>query len=237
MDIDDHNIGTQHESTLHRDLKAFVAAPGDRFEVRLDGFVVDIVRGDTCIEIQTSGFAAMGRKLDRLLGDYHVHIVHPIAVNTWVQRGDQALRRSPVHGSVHDVFAELVSVPTMLDHPNLTIEVLLVELDVLKVPDPRLRRRRGGWRTVDRRLRGVVGRHGLRTPADLLALLPDRLPDPWTTRDLADAGALDRRVAQQMAYVLRANELVVEIARDRAGAHYRTSGGAGARSNSSATAS
>ena len=215
-----HNIGTQSEGSLHAALKLHMSQPGDRFEVPLGGFVVDIVRGDTLIEIQTGGFAAMGRKLDHLLADHHVHIVHPIAVDSWIERREHPTRKSPKHGCLHDVFAELVSVPTMLDHPNCTIEVLLVQVDVIKVADPTMRRRRGGWRTVDRRLRAIVDRHGLRTPADLVALLPDGLPAEWTTKDVADLGALPRRTAQQMAYVLKANELVREVGRDRAGVRY-----------------
>ncbi len=217
-----HNIGTQSEGSLHAALKLHVSQAGDRFEVPLHGFVVDVLRGDTCIEIQTSGFAAMGNKLDRLLADYHVHVVHPIAVDSWIERRDRPTRKSPKHGCLHDVFGELVSVPTMLDHPNLTIEVLLVQVDVLKVEDPALRRRRGGWRTVDRRLRSILASHGLRTTADLAAMLPADLPSEWTTRDVATLGAIPRRRAQQMAYVLKANGLVHEIGRDRAGARYVT---------------
>ena len=219
-----HNIGTQSEGSLHAALKLHVSQPGDRFEVPLEGFVVDLVRGDTLIEIQTGGFAAMGRKLDHLLGDYHVHIVHPIAVGSWIERRELPTRKSPKRGCLHDVFAELVSVPTILDHPNLTIEVFLVEVDVVKVADPTMRRRRGGWRTVDRRLRRVVSQHGLRTTTDLLSLLPDGLPSPWTTKDVAVLSGLPRRTAQQMAYVLKANRLADEVARDRAGAQYVTAG-------------
>ncbi|MDZ7674605.1 MAG: hypothetical protein U5K30_06005 [Acidimicrobiales bacterium] len=223
-----HNIGTQTESSLHSALKLRVSQPGDRFEVLMGGFVVDVVRGDTLIEIQTGGFAAMGRKLDHLLGDHHVHIVHPIAVDSWIERFDKPRRKSPKHGCLHDIFGELVSVPTLLDHPNLTIEVFLVQVDVVKVADPAMRRRRGGWRTVDRRLLDVVAQHGLRTPDDLAAMLPERLPGEWTTRDLAEQAAIPRRTAQQMAYVLKANELVTEVRRDRAGAHYVTPGLPGA---------
>lgn len=216
------HIGTLKEGSLHRALKAHVSQPGDRYEVPIDGFVVDVVRGDTLIEIQTSGFGAMGRKLDRLLGDFHVHIVHPIPVDTWIERLGMPPRKSPKRGRLHDVFSELVHVPTILDHPNLTIEVVLVQVDACKVADPTMRRRRGGWRTVDTRLRTVLEHHGLRTTTDLLALLPDGLPATWTTKDVATVGRLPRRTAQQMAYVLKANELVAEVGRDRAGAHYVT---------------
>lgn len=224
MDVDSglavHRIGTQTESSLHAALKLLMSADGDRFEVPVQGFVVDVVRGDSLIEIQTGGFAAMSRKLDRLLDDHHVHIVHPIAVDTWIERRDLPTRKSPKHGCLHDIFAELVSVPTLLDHPNLTVEVFLVQVDAVKIADPTMRRRRGGWRTVDRRLRAVLSRHGFRTTADLAALLPEGLEPRWTTKDLATAAGIPRRTAQQMTYVLRANELITEVGRDRAGVHY-----------------
>ncbi len=219
-----HNIGTQSEGSLHAALKLHVSQPGDRFEVPLDGFVVDLVRGDTLIEIQTGGFASMGRKLDHLLADYHVHIVHPIAVGSWIERRELPTRKSPTKGRLHDIFGELVSVPTILDHPNLTIEVFLVDVDVVKVADPSMRRRRGGWRTVDRRLRGILSQHGLRTTDDLAALLPAGLPSPWTTKDVAMLGRIPRRTAQQMTYVLKANDLITEVRRDRAGSHYVIAG-------------
>ena len=42
-------IGTLNEKPLHAALKAWYAQPGDRLEVAVDGFVVDIVRGDLLI--------------------------------------------------------------------------------------------------------------------------------------------------------------------------------------------
>ena len=69
-----------------------------------------------------------------------------------------------------------------------------------------------------------MDRHGLRTPTDLLALLPRDLPAEWTTADVAKGAGIPRRTAQQMAYVLKANGLAIEVGRDRAGARYVTDG-------------
>lgn len=38
-------IGTLNEKPLHAALKGWYARPGDRFEVPVDGYLVDIVRG------------------------------------------------------------------------------------------------------------------------------------------------------------------------------------------------
>lgn len=221
----DPHIGTLNEGSLHAALKAEFAEPGDRFEQRLEGFVIDIVRatpdGDALIEIQTSAFRAMGRKFDRLLGEYPIHLVHPIATGTWIVREGMRDRKSPKRGSMYSLFDELVSLPTVLDHPNLTLEVVLTEQEAVRVPDPKARRGRGGWRTVDRRLRRIVERRRFDRTADLIELVPDALPPVWTTADLATHASIPRRQAQAMAYCLRANELIVDLGRHRDGVHYR----------------
>ena len=51
-------IGLINEKPLHASLKQWYARPGDRFEVPVDGFVIDIVRDNLLIEIQTRNFAA-----------------------------------------------------------------------------------------------------------------------------------------------------------------------------------
>jgi hypothetical protein len=63
--------------------------------------------------------------------------------------------------------------------------------------------RRKGWVICERRLIEVVGHCLFCTPADLVALLPAELPDPFTTADVASAGSHPRWLAQKMAYCLR----------------------------------
>src|SRR5262245_29727482 len=73
-------IGTLREGPLHRALKELLAAPGDAFEVRVDGYVIDLVRADgELVEVQTGGFSALRTKLDALLDRHPIRIVQPIA--------------------------------------------------------------------------------------------------------------------------------------------------------------
>ena len=48
-----NGVGLLNEKPLHASLKAWYAQPGDRFEVNVDGSVIDIVRGELLVEIQT----------------------------------------------------------------------------------------------------------------------------------------------------------------------------------------
>lgn len=201
-------IGTLRETHLHASLKEWIAQPGDRFEVSIDRFVIDIVRSDTLIEIQTRGFAAMKAKLDALLDDHPIVIVHPVPARKWIVKGPHegkpsTRRKSPKAGSVYDVFTELVSFPSLVDHPNLSFEILLTDEEELRRFDGNRSWRRRGWAVVERRLLEVDRRISLVTPGDWMRLLPADLSETFTTADLAVAIERPRRTAQQMAYCLR----------------------------------
>lgn len=215
------HIGTLNEGSLHAAMKECIAEPGDELEVALDGFVIDIRRGDLLIEVQTGSFAAMGRKLDRVLSEYQVLIVHPIAVETYLHKPGAKPRRSPKRGDIYSLFDELVSMPTLLDHPHLAIEVALVVVDKHQREDPTMRRNRGGWRTYDRGLREIRSRHHFAEVGDLRSLIPDGLPPVFTTADLASAAKTPRHRAQKMAYCLRDIGLFELVGRRRAGFEYR----------------
>ena len=210
-------IGTLNEKPLHAALKDWYARPGDRFEVPVDGFVADILRDDLLIEIQTGTFAAMKRKLRRLLPHHPVRLVYPIAREKWIVKlppGEGAplsRRKSPRKGSVEDLFNELVSFPHLLDDANFSLHVLLIREEELRKHDRKRAWRRRGWVTEERRLLEVVDDRAFESPADLAALLPADLDDPFTTADLAQALGKQRRLAQRMAYCLRKMGVIAPV--------------------------
>lgn len=53
MSSDPPGIGRLNEGPLHAALKRWCARPGDRLEAVVDGYVIDIVRADLLLEIQT----------------------------------------------------------------------------------------------------------------------------------------------------------------------------------------
>src|SRR5262245_10070876 len=124
-------IGELREGALHRTLKQLYAAPGDAFEVRVDGYVIDLVRADgELVEIQTGGFSPLRGKLDALLDRHRIRIVHPIAAQRRIVRMDEdgevlSTRPSPKKPGAVQIFEYLVSFPTLLTHPHLTIEIAL----------------------------------------------------------------------------------------------------------------
>ncbi len=196
------------------------AEPGDAFEVPLGGFVIDILRPGLLVEVQSSSFSALANKLDVLLDGHRMLLVHPIEVETYLVRPGRKPRRSPNRGSVFDLFHELVSLPTLLDHPNLTLDVVLVSVNKVQHADRRARRGRGGFRTIDRELRQVLEVRRFRGTDDLVELLPSDLPPEFTTADLATRARVPRAVAQRMAFCFRALEVFTELGRTKAGIRY-----------------
>jgi hypothetical protein len=224
-------IGTLNEGALHAQLKEWYRRPGDLVEHPVGTHVVDLVRGDLLIEIQTGGFAPLARKLDRLTAARPVRLVAPVALSRRIVRlSDEgeilSARRSPRRGRVEDVFARLVSLPTLLSRPGFELEVLLTAEEELRVHRPGRAFRRHGWLVIGRRLLSVESSLCLRTPLDALALLPAGLPDPFGTAELAEAGDLQRRLAQQMTYCLRAMGVLEPAGkRGRATLHTRAAAG------------
>ena len=219
-------IGSLNEKPLHAGLKEWYRRAGDQVEAPVEGFVVDLVRDGSLLEIQTRGFSAMRRKLDRLLDSYALRLVHPVAAEKWIVKldddgGEVSRRRSPKRGIAADVCAELVSFPTLLSHPNFTLEIALVEEEEVRRPDAKKGWRRNGYVIEERRLVDVVNTVELARPEDLLSLLPADLPDPFTTADLAAGLGRTRHAAQEVAYCLRESGVVETDGRDKRGILYR----------------
>lgn len=208
-------IGSLNESKLHADLKRLSAPAGSEFEVGVGGYVVDAVADGLLIEVQTRNLGAMRRKLAALLPEHRVRLVLPVAATRWLEKhhpdGRVERRRSPRAGRVEQLFAELVYAPTLLAHPHLSLEVVLTEEVESRRFEPGKAWRRRGWVTSGRRLERVQERHEFSTPRDLLRLLPEELPDPFTTADHAALARLPRRLTQQAAYCLTALGLLTRV--------------------------
>jgi hypothetical protein len=202
------------ESSLHAALKTHYARSGGLQEVPVDGYLVDVVRQGLLIEIQTGNFTAIKDKLKALLDNHHLLLVYPVAQEKWIVRlpseGNAPIgrRRSPKRGRVAEIFRELVRIPSLMTHPNLSLEVLLVREEEIRRNDGQGSWRRKGWSIIDHRLLEIVHSHLFQTPQDLLTLIPESLPEPFTSKDLAAAMGVPRYLAQKAAYCLRNMQVI-----------------------------
>lgn len=221
-------IGTLNEGSLHAQIKAWYRRPGDLVEHPVGGYVIDLVRGETLIEIQTGGFAPLRRKLERLLEEHPVRLVVPVALERRIVRLSRdgeilSARRSPKRGRAEDVFARLVSLPALLARPGFELEVLLTHEDEFRRHEPGRAFRRHGWVVAGRALRSVEETVRLSAPAEAAALLP-QLPERFDTAELAAAGGWTRRLAQQTTYCLRAMHVLEADGRRGRAVLYRRAG-------------
>ena len=199
------------ETSLHRELKLIYAASPEDTEVRIGRFRIDAVNGKELIEIQHGGLSAIRDKIQKLLKDHRVRVVKTIIARKLLvkrksRRGRVVERRlSPKRGQLLDVFGDLVHFTRVFPHPRLTLEVLLVEVEEWRYPGHGRRRR---WRLrdfqiEDQKLLEIQGHRVIRRAKDLANMVPNSIPLPFDTQDLANALQIKRWEAQKGAYCLR----------------------------------
>ena len=199
------------ETSLHRQLKDRYATCGAQTEVCLGQYRIDVVRRKELIEIQHGSLAAIRDKVRRLCADHRVRVVKPIVARKQLIKLDGpdgevvSRRRSPKRGKLLDLFDELVYFTRTFPHPNLLIETMLVEVEEWRYPGHgrRRRHRETDFRVQDVKLTSVGKVHRFRTAAQLAALLPKRLPDPFHSGHVAARLDVDRWIAQRVLYCLR----------------------------------
>lgn len=196
------------EKTLHEQLKKLYAMENGKVETVLGDYRVDVVRGDLLIEIQTRSFSSIRDKLRKLIKNHRVRLVHPVPYMKWIVRLDRdekqvSRRKSPKRGRVEEVFRELIYMPDILSDPNFELEVALVNMEEFLIDDGKGSWRRRRWSIHDRRMLSLHEHHLYKTPRDFLKLLPESLPDEFTTRILAKESKLRINLVQKMVYCLR----------------------------------
>ncbi len=226
------------ETSLHRQLKSLYADDASQFEVPLGRYRIDVVNGGRLVEIQHGSLAAIRDKIRNLVGRHEVTVVKPIVVRKYLvklsKKGGHVKERrlSPKQGQLLDLFDELVHFTRAFPHPRLTLDVILVEVEEWRYPGHGRRRRwrENDFQVEDQRLLEVRETHTFRTAADLIDLVPGRLPDPFHTGDLAEAMGTHRWIAQRVAYCFRNMGAVTEAGK-KGNAHlYRFAGQSQVRS-------
>jgi len=209
-----NTIGTLKESSLHAALKQWYKEPGDKLEEPIDGYIIDIVRNNLLIEIQTGNFSSIRKKLENLTESYVVRLIYPIVQDKLIVKMDPirnnaiTMRTSPQHGTYYDIFEELIRIPHLVPKMNFTIEVVLIQIEEIRKINGAGSWRRRGWSIHDRKLVKVVERKLFCTPIDFLMLKPISLRTPYTNMELAFSLNKPLRLAQKMSYCLRTMEMV-----------------------------
>mgnify|MGYP001193196925 CR=1 FL=1 len=201
-------IGTLSEKTLHAVLKRYFApSAGDR-EVKIGRYVADIVGENGIIEIQTQGFDKLKGKLAAFLDCARVTVVYPIAATKWLcwidgETGEVTKkRRSPKTGTVYDAFFELYKIKQLLNHSNLSICLVFLEIEEYRYLNGWSKDKKKGSSRCERLPVDITGEIYLNNTRDYINLIPEALPTPFTTKDFAKEAKLNLSSAQLALNVL-----------------------------------
>ncbi len=142
LEVNKNTIGQLREKKLHSVLKYYFCSDSRFHEIRIGRYVADILVGDDIIEIQTSSFYSMKKKLDYYLSLPNIDnitIVYPVAYNKWVSwitpdTGEISnKRKSPKKGSIYDILPELYSIKDYVFRDGISFRVCLIDLNEYKI--------------------------------------------------------------------------------------------------------
>lgn len=226
MQLTNNGIGLKNEKSLHAALKEWYFEKGDMIEVLVDKFVIDIVRDNLLIEIQTGNFSAIRRKLNMLLVKHKIRLIYPIPKQKWIIKVDPdtesvvSIRKSSRHGRVCDLFNQLIYIPDLINCENFEIEVLMIEEEDVRCEDGKGSWRRKGVSKKDRVLKMVLERINFKTGDDFLRLLPNDLQTTFSNKILSEVMKISKQKAGKITYCLKKMGLIEEVGRNKNGIIY-----------------
>jgi hypothetical protein len=206
-------------SALHQALQRFYAGDDGAIEVEMDGYRADAIRDGVIYEIQTKAFTAIRDKLHELAHEHPVVLVHPIPRYKWIAKYDGdtgeeiSYRRSPKRWQPCEVFGELVYATKLLARQNISLELIVICERETRIDDGEGSWRRNGESIGGHELLAILARHRFERPRDLVRLLPEEVPEQFTTRHLRDCG-IRKRLAGKIAYTLREIGAIEQIGMD-----------------------
>ena len=186
-----YGIGTLAEKTMHNVLKNYYSGSADYQEIPINEFVADIYMDGHIIEIQTGNFNKLRRKLDSFLPEYKVTIVYPLAsVRNLIYIDNETgrlsdKRKSPKKDNYFTAFKELYKIKMYLNHPNLSLKLVKLEVDDYKIEKGKGKRRR--YEKYDIVPRELIEELDITRPEDFIQLIPMDLEERFTAKDFSKA--------------------------------------------------
>lgn len=201
-------IGTLSEKTVHAILKNYYQPDEDHQEIPIDNFVADIYQDGEIIEIQTRQFDRLRRKLDAFLPLYPVTVVYPIPRQRWLiwideETGEMtSKRKSPKRGSVYTAFRELYKIKSYLNHPNLRLHLVFMDMEEYRLLNGWSRDKKKGSSRYDRIPTQIVEEVEIHCPQDYMQFVPYDLEEPFTVKQFAKAAHISPKEAGTVVHIL-----------------------------------
>lgn len=210
-------IGTLSEKTLHAILKLYLEPDADYHEVPVNGFVADIYRDGSIIEVQTANFNKLREKLSVFLNEYEVTIAYPIPHEKWLSWMDTETgelgkkRKSPKTGSAYEAFIQLYKIKQFLNNPNIRIKLLLINMDEIRLLNGWSSNKKRGSTRFDRIPRELVEEIDFETAKDYIQMVPMDLPETFLAKEFARAAHISIGLAQMTLNILTYTRVVERV--------------------------
>ena len=178
-----NGIGTLGERCLHSIIKNYYEPDSSKQEVKICGFVADIVNDTGIIEIQTNNFHSLSRKLEKYLDNYNVTIVYPVSHKkhiVWVDpdTGEIVKRnKSPKTGTGCEFLYEASRLLKYLTSERLTFEILLIDMEEYRLLNGWGNHGKRGSYRCDRKPLELVSVARIECAEDFNKILPPDFPD------------------------------------------------------------
>lgn len=219
-------IGTLSEKTLHAVLKLYYEPDEDKHEVAMSGYYADIYNDKGIIEIQTRQLNKLRDKLSVFLQDYHVTVVYPLPFNKWLSwvnpdNGEvQGRRKSPRHFTEYDAFYELYKIKSYLKNPNLSINLVLMDMEEYKLLNGWSYDKKRGSTRYDRVPVGIRRIVKFDRIEDYMQLVPADLKEDFTVKDFAMVAGVSVEASRYTLNILNYLEIVKRTGRVKNGYVY-----------------
>jgi len=200
------SIGTNNETSLHRDLKFRYAGQDGKTEAEVAGFVADGINAEgEYIEVQTGSFGPLRKKALALR--HKLRVIYPVIITKYIEvfnkKGRlQYRRKSPRKGQTWDLFNVLVYAPDLPLIPGLVIELALVDAAEQRVQDGKGSWRRRGVSIHDRQMLTLRDSIILEKPSDYKRFVPFKKNEKITSALLAQKAGIKVDLARKALYVL-----------------------------------
>ncbi len=221
-------INTYSESQLHKTLKNLYANEfNGKVEQKINGKICDILTEENrIIEIQTGNLSQLKNKIETLTPEYKMTIVYPLAIIKRIETRSKtgtviSNKKSPKKLNLFHIFKEITKIYPYLSKERVTLEILETEITEIRIKtdEPiqlinKSRRFLKNWYKEDKKLNTIFCKHIFTSTKDLVNILPTNLPDFFSTKDLAQAGA--KKEAGYITWVLRkTNDLILVEKRNK----------------------
>lgn len=209
-----NGIGTLGEKTLHAVLKNYFEPHGDNQEIKIGGYVADIVGENGVIEIQTRQFNKLLKKLEAFLEFSDVTVVYPMAEIKYlrwldIDTGELSQRRkSPRKAKIYDVFPELYKIKYTLDNPRFHLCLCMLEVEEIRYLNGWSKDQKRGSSRCDRIPIELTNEIYINNVNDFGIFIPDDLPESFTSKDYSNCCKISRPLAQTALNILTYLEIV-----------------------------